>query len=87
MSEAVHDHGVKKKVSEKVKIIQEVENNPTVSQNEIAKCFVLRLSSLSNVILRKASILEEVSWCGEHSEKQKTFISLNEHSSVPYYRL
>jgi hypothetical protein len=31
---------------------------------------VLPPSSLSNIILRKASILEEGSWCGAHSEKR-----------------
>jgi transposase-like protein len=56
--------------SEKVKIIQEVKN-PTVSRNEIAKHFVLPLSSLNNIILQKASIPEEESQCGAHSEKQK----------------
>jgi DNA-binding Lrp family transcriptional regulator len=56
-------------VSEKVKIIQEVEKNPTVSQNEIAKHFGLPLLSLSNIILRQASILEDESRCGAHSEK------------------
>jgi hypothetical protein len=47
--------------SEEVKIIQEVEKNPTVSRNEIAKHFWLPPSSLSNIILRKASILGEES--------------------------
>jgi hypothetical protein len=47
--------------SEKAKIIQEMEKNPTVLQNEIAKHFRLPPSSLSNIILRKASILEEES--------------------------
>jgi hypothetical protein len=46
---------------EKVKIIQEMEKNPTVSRNEIAKHFWLPPSSLSNIILRKASVLEEES--------------------------
>jgi hypothetical protein len=54
-----------------VKIIQEVKKNPTVLQNEIMKHFVLPLSSLSNIILRKAAILEEESQCGAHSEKLK----------------
>jgi hypothetical protein len=45
--------------TEKVKIIQVAEKNPTVSQNEIAKHFWLPLSSLSTIILRKASIVEE----------------------------
>jgi hypothetical protein len=70
----VNGHGIEKKkltVSEKVKIVQEVEKHPAMSQNEIAKCFVLPLSSLSNIILLKASILEEEIWCGAHSEKQK----------------
>jgi hypothetical protein len=57
--------------SEKVKIIQKVEKNPTESRNEIAKHFQLPPSSLSNIILRKASILEEESRCGAHSEKRK----------------
>jgi hypothetical protein len=55
--------------SEKVKIIQEVEKNPTVSRNEIVKHLRLPLSSLSNIILWKASIPEEESRCGVHSEK------------------
>jgi predicted transcriptional regulator len=58
--------------SDKVKIIQEVEKYPTMSRNEIAKHFRLPPSSLSNIILRKASILEEKSRCGARSEKQKT---------------
>jgi predicted transcriptional regulator len=56
-------------ITEKVKIIQEVEKNPTVLQNETAKHFGLPPSSLSNIILRKASILEAESQCGAHSEK------------------
>jgi hypothetical protein len=56
-------------INVKVKIIQEVEKNPTVYQHEIANCFVLPPLSLSNIILRKASILEEESQCGAHSEK------------------
>jgi hypothetical protein len=58
-------------ISEKVKIIQEVEKNPTVSRNEIENHFRLLPSSLSNIILRKASILEDESRCGAHSEKRK----------------
>jgi DNA-binding Lrp family transcriptional regulator len=46
-------------IREKVKIIQEVEKNPTVSQNEIAKHSGMPPSSLSYIILWKASILEE----------------------------
>jgi hypothetical protein len=42
-------------------------------------------SSLSNIILQKASIIEEESWYGEHSEKRKKIILLNEQGSVPYY--
>jgi predicted transcriptional regulator len=63
-------------MNEKVKIIQEVEENPNVSQNEIVKRFVLPLSTLSNIILQKASILEEESRCGAHSEKQKSMKTL-----------
>jgi hypothetical protein len=57
--------------SEKVKIIQDVEKNPIVLRNEIARHFGPPPSSLNNIILQKASILEEESWCGAHSEKQK----------------
>jgi hypothetical protein len=57
--------------SEKVKIIQAVEKNPTVLRNEIEEHFQLPPSSLSNIILRKASILEEESRRGAHSEKRK----------------
>jgi hypothetical protein len=46
-------------ISEKVKIIQEVEKNPTISQYETAECFVLPLLSLSNMTLWKASILAQ----------------------------
>jgi hypothetical protein len=56
-------------ISEKVKIIQQVEENPTVLRCETAKCFLLPLSSLSNIILWKTSFLEEESWCGAHFEK------------------
>jgi hypothetical protein len=45
-------------ISEKVKIIQEVEKNPTVSQNETAKHFALPLLSLSNIILWKLQFLK-----------------------------
>jgi hypothetical protein len=62
--------GKKLTISEKVKIIQ-VEKNSTVLQNETAKHFGLRPSSLSNIILRKAPILEEESRCRAHSEKRK----------------
>jgi predicted transcriptional regulator len=58
-------------ISEKVKIIQEVEKNPTVSQNEIAKHFGLPASLISNIILQKASILEEESWCGHILRNKK----------------
>lgn len=44
-----------------MKIIQEVEKNPSVLCNEIVKCFVLPPLS-SNVILWEASILEEERW-------------------------
>jgi hypothetical protein len=37
-------------LSEKVKIIQEVEKNPTVFQNEMAKHLMLPPSSLSNIV-------------------------------------
>jgi hypothetical protein len=57
-------------INEKMKIIQ-VEKNPTVSQNEIVKRFVLPPASLSNIILQKTSVLEEESWCGEHSERER----------------
>jgi hypothetical protein len=46
---------------EKIKIIQEVERNPAVSQNETGKCSELPLSTLSNTIAWKASILGEES--------------------------
>jgi hypothetical protein len=46
---------------EKRNTIQEVEKNPAVSQNKIAKCSVLPLSTVSNTIALKASILEEES--------------------------
>jgi hypothetical protein len=39
---------------------------------------MLPLSSLSNLILQEASIIEEESWFGEHSEKRKKIILLNE---------
>jgi hypothetical protein len=35
-------------ISEKVKIIQEVEKNPTVPLNEIASCFVLSPLSVTS---------------------------------------
>lgn len=47
----------------------------SVSQNEIAKCCVLPVLSLSNRILWKASVLEEESWCGAYSEKLKKLTS------------
>jgi hypothetical protein len=56
-------------INEKAKIIQEVEKNPIVSQNETAKHSVLPPSSLSTIILQKASILEEESRCQANSEK------------------
>jgi hypothetical protein len=43
------------KINEKVKIIQEVEMNPTVLQNELAKCSVLPPSSLRNIISMESS--------------------------------
>jgi hypothetical protein len=63
-------------------IIQEVEKNPTTSQNETAKCFVLPPLSLSNIILQKTSILEERHWCGAQHQKQKKLILLNTQGSV-----
>jgi hypothetical protein len=53
-------------INKEVIIIQEVENNSTVSQNEITDSFELPLSSLNNILLRKASNLEEKSYCGTH---------------------
>lgn len=44
-----------------------------LSQNETAKCFVLPPLSLSNIILQKASILEEEHWCGEQTKKKTTY--------------
>jgi predicted metal-dependent TIM-barrel fold hydrolase len=61
-------------ISEKVKIVQEVGKNRTVFQNEIAKHSVPPLSSWSNIILQKASVLEEEIWHETLSKKLKTFI-------------
>jgi hypothetical protein len=68
--------------SEKVKIISEVEENPTVSQNEIVNCFVLPLLSFSNIILQ---ILEEEVGIGHILRNEQTFRFLNEQDSVSYY--
>jgi hypothetical protein len=43
----------------------------SVSRNDIVKHFQLPPSSLSNIILQKASILEEESRRGAHSKKRK----------------
>jgi hypothetical protein len=62
--EIMNGHTVEKKltVSEKGKIIQEVEKTPTVLKNEIMKCSVLPPSYLRNTVLWN-SILEENDWC------------------------
>jgi hypothetical protein len=59
--------------SEEVKIIQEVEKNPTMLQNVIAECFVLSPLLLNNIILWKAAILEEESCCGHILRNKKLF--------------
>jgi hypothetical protein len=56
-------------INEGMKIIQDMEENPTMLCNEIAECFVLPSSSLSNKILWNFSILEEEIWCGAHTVK------------------
>jgi hypothetical protein len=56
----------------------------SVSRNEILKCFMLPPSSLSNIILQRASILEEESWCGANSGGKKITL-LKEQGSVPNY--
>jgi hypothetical protein len=58
-------------INKKVKIIQKVELNPTVSQTE----FVQRprlLVSINIITLWKVSVLEEEGWCGAHLNKIKT---------------
>lgn len=53
-SEVMNSHDVERNkltIHEGIKIIQVVEKNPTVTQNEIGKCLMLPLSSLSNIIL------------------------------------
>jgi hypothetical protein len=47
-----------------------VEQNPTVLQKEAAKSSAWPPLPLRNIILWKASILEEECLCGAHSEKQ-----------------
>jgi hypothetical protein len=47
--------------------------------------FTITLSSLSNIILQKASNIKEESLCGKPSEKWgKKIVLLNEQGSVPY---
>jgi hypothetical protein len=46
-------------INGRLEIIQEVEKNSTMSQNKTAKCFVMPPLPLGNIILQKASILEE----------------------------
>jgi hypothetical protein len=59
-------------INKGVKIIQEVEKNPNVSRYEIVKHFGLPPSSLSNIILWKASILKQESRCGAILRNKKT---------------
>lgn len=82
----MNGHGTEKKHvnSEKVKIIQNVEENQTVLQNEVVKCFVLPTSSMSNIILWNVSVLEQESWC-EHTKRNEKPILLIEQGSMPYY--
>lgn len=69
-----------------MKMFQEVEKNTTALWNESASCSVMPPSSLNNIILHKASVLEEESWCEVYSEEwEKTLILLSEQSSVLYY--
>jgi hypothetical protein len=83
----MNGHGIKQKltINEKVNIFQEVERNPTVLRNEIVKCFALPLSSLGNILLWKASTVEEESWCGAHSKGEGRSTLLNGQGSVLYY--
>jgi hypothetical protein len=73
----MNDHGVERK-----KLITKSESEnysggiESVSQNKIVKYFMLPPSLLSNIILQRASILEQESWCGVHSGKQKNQIIL-----------
>jgi hypothetical protein len=53
---------------EKMNIIQEVERNPAVSQNEIAKCSVLPLSTLTQ-LHGKLQFLKRKVWEGNILEK------------------
>jgi hypothetical protein len=62
-------------ISEKVKTIQEVEKNPTLSRNEIAKHSGLPLLSLSNTVQWKASVLEE------ESRRGGTFLETKKHEN------
>jgi hypothetical protein len=84
----MNGHGVvKKEVNDKWESenYSGVEKNPTVSWNEIAKHFGLLPLSLSNVLLRKASILEQDSRCGAHSEKRKNMkTSPNEELKISF---
>jgi hypothetical protein len=71
-------------ISEEVKIIQEVEENPSMSWNEIAKHFVLSPLSVTpfwgklKFLKRKVGVVHIL-------RNEKTFILFSEEDSEPYY--
>jgi hypothetical protein len=62
-------------MTEKANFIWEVEKYPSVSQHKIVKCSVLPPSPLSNIILQKASILEEEGWYGYIQRNRKIYFT------------
>jgi hypothetical protein len=73
-------------ISEEVKLFRKWPKNQALSQNEIVKGSVLPPLSLSNVILWKASIVEEESCCGPHSEKWGCELKVYQMKNLkPYY--
>lgn len=61
-----------KTLQEKLRIIEEVERNPTEKKVHIAKRLGLPVSSLNTIIEKKQEIREQVKKCGTSAKKRKT---------------
>jgi hypothetical protein len=70
-------------IAEKVKIIQQVEKNPSTPAIEIARKFNLAPSSLFCIMKNKQSILDEEVKCGGEAIKRK---NINHHHLMKWRR-
>ena len=59
-------------LAEKLKIIQDVENNPREKRVDIAKRLGLAPSTLNTIVARKGDIRKTIEKCGKSANKRKS---------------